>query len=72
MFNEEYFIKVYNKDQLQDRVAVQVIDKGSLVGELKIKAATLLKDNEQWYPLFSGNTPVGQLKIGTQFTKGAQ
>jgi hypothetical protein len=72
MFNEEYFIKVAGKDQLQDRVSVQVLDKGALVGEVKVKANTLMNAGEQWYPLFNGNTPVGQLKLATQFLKGAQ
>jgi hypothetical protein len=49
-----------------------VLDQGILVGELKIKANTLLNGGEQWYSLFNGNTPVGQLKIGTQFLKGTQ
>ena len=72
IFNEEYLVKIKNKESLQDRVAVQVLDQGTLVGELKVKANTLLNGGEQWYPLFNGNTPVGQLKIGSQFQKGAQ
>jgi len=71
IFNEEYLVKIKNKESLQDRVAVQVLDQGTLVGELKVKANTLLNGGEQWYPLFNGNTPVGQLKIGSQFQKGA-
>ena len=65
-------MKVRNKEALQDRVAVQVLDQGTLVGELKIKANTLVNGGEQWYPLFNGNTPVGQLKIGSSYQKGAQ
>ena len=42
IFNEEYLVKIKNKESLQDRVAVQVLDQGTLVGELKVKANTLL------------------------------
>ena len=72
MFNEDYFIRIQDKESLQDRVIVQVLDRGCLLGELKLKANTLLNGGEQWYPLFNGNTPVGQLKIGTTYLKGAQ
>lgn len=46
IFNEEYLVKIKNKESLQDRVAVQVLDQGSLVGELKIKANTLVNGGE--------------------------
>ena len=59
MFNEEHYVKIGGKSDLQDRDTVQVLDSGKLAGEMKVKANTLVKDGEQWYPLFNGNTPVG-------------
>jgi hypothetical protein len=72
MFNEEYHIKIHNKESLQDRVAVQVLDNGKFIGETKVKANTFVNGGEQWYPLFAGNTPVGQLKIGSEYLSGAK
>ena len=46
IFNEEYSVKIKNKESLQDRVAVQVLDSGTLVGELKVKANTLVNGGD--------------------------